>query len=74
MKKARKKLTLHRETITSLTDSRMGEVAGGAPKTNATICHSLCLTVCCPTNQSLCITGCAGTCGTQTDCVATYTC
>lgn len=71
MKKARKKLTLHRETITNLTASLLGEVGGGGPKTNATICQSLCLTLCCATNQSQCITGCAGTCGTQTDCIGT---
>jgi len=75
MKKARTKLTLHRETITNLTDGRMGQVAGGAPpKTNQTICNSICLTVCCPTNQSMCISGCAGPCNTQTGCIETYTC
>lgn len=73
MKKARKKLTLHRETITNLTNSRLGEVAGGDPNT-MTICNSICRTVCCPTNQTMCISGCAGTCGTQTDCLETYTC
>ena len=74
MKKARKKLVLHRETITNLTGSLLSDVAGGGPKTNATICNSLCLTVCCPTNNSICITCCAGTCGTQTDCIGTAAC
>lgn len=74
MKKARKKLTLHRETITNLSDGRLGEIAGGGPKTNQTICNSICLTICCPTFQTMCITGCATHCQTETNCVGTAAC
>ena len=73
MKKARKKLTLHRETITNLSDGRLSEIAGGGPRTQ-TICLSFCYSLCCPTFQTMCITGCATHCDTETNCVATAAC
>jgi hypothetical protein len=69
MKKARTKLTLNRETITSLTNDRLADAAGGALFSGVTVCNSICLTLCnCPSQNTQCITGCLP-CGTQTNCI-----
>lgn len=50
MKKARKKLTLHRETIGNLSNDRLSEAAGGGTLFSGyTYCNSVCATYCtCP--------------------------
>lgn len=72
MKKSRSKLTLNRETIAHLNDSRLADAAGA--KTTS-VCHSACATVCqCPSYQNtVCNSGCLP-CGTQTDCIGTQAC
>ena len=68
MKKARTKLTLHRETIGNLNDDRLAEAAGGGTLfSGATYCLSNCITYCnCPSQTTAC--------NTQTGCLQTYTC
>lgn len=64
MKKARTKLTLHRETIGNLNEGKLIEVAGATG--GITFCLT-CITDCnCPTQNTAC--------PTQTDCVQTYRC
>jgi hypothetical protein len=69
MKKARTKLTLHRETIGNLTEDRLSQAAGGALFSGVTYCNSNCVTYCnCPSqNLSEC-------CNTNLGCVQTYRC
>ena len=61
MKKARKKLTLHRETIGQLTEESVAKAAGGITLSCKVTCG-------CPTQY------CSDACPTQTDCVQTYRC
>ena len=65
MKKARKKLALHRETIGNLTEDRLSEAAGGGTFFSGyTYCNSVCVTYCnCPSANC-----------TQTECLQTYRC
>jgi hypothetical protein len=70
MKKTRKKLTLHRETIGNLADARLNEAAGGGKLFSGdTYCNSNCPSYCnCPSqNLSEC-------CNTNLGCVQTYRC
>ncbi len=70
MKKSRKKLTLHRETIGNLTDDRLSQAAGGgAFFSGNTYCNS-CVTLCnCPSQVE---TECCQ--NTNLGCVQTYRC
>ena len=71
MKKARKKLTLHRETIGRLTEERLVEAAGGATLSCNTLCETRCFA--CVSQNTQCNTGCLP-CGTQTNCIGTEAC
>lgn len=71
MKKARKKLTLHRETIGNLTDDRLTEAAGGVTLSCGTLCNTVCFR--CVSQNTQCNTGCIP-CQTQTNCIETEAC
>ena len=66
MKKAHKKLTLNRETITRLTDNQLFDAAGAT----GGVCPTKWITCNCPTN------GCDTNvqCPTHTDCIGTRNC
>ena len=66
MKKSRKKLTLHRETLGNLADDRLSEV-GGAKSEPPSFCAT-CGSCACP---SVNLTEC---CNTNLGCVQTYRC
>ncbi len=71
MKKSRKKLTLHRETIGNLADDSLNQAAGGGGTlfSGGTYCMSNCVTYCnCPSQN---LTEC---CNTNLGCIGTYTC
>ena len=69
MKKARTKLTLHRETIGNLGDDRLSGAAGGGLPSGITYCNS-CITLCnCPSKVD---TDCCQ--NTNLGCVQTYRC
>ena len=68
MKKSRKKLTLHRQTIGSLTNDRLSEAAGGGKSDAPSFCAT-CGSCACPSQID---TDCCQ--NTNLGCVQTYRC